>query len=272
MELNAMELSQMRIICINLDRSPQRWEFMAAQFQTLGVEVERLAAIDGAASVPAWLSLEFVGPHQLTPGEVGCYASHLTAAQMIVGRCLQHGVVLEDDVTLDGDFAMVCREAIETAPVDWDYIHLAARVKRPVVAVQDLSNGRKLIRYSRQPLNTAAYILSNRGARKLLVPLPRCCPNDVDIRHAWLTKLNVLGVYPAPATQTSAFVSDIGHVLNARTPRVFSPGPLSEVYLKWWTIRSLGIGVYVRARLVNILSAVRRLSRRDRKHGVPILR
>jgi len=260
------------IICINLDRSPQRWEFMAAQFQTIGIEVERLAAIDGTAGVPAWLSLEFAGPHQLTPGEVGCYASHLMAAQMVVGRCLPFGVVLEDDVTLDRDFAVACREAIETAPVDWDYIHLASRVKRPVVAVQSLSNGRALIRYSKLPLNTAAYILSNRGARKLLVPLPRRCPNDVDVRHAWLTKLNVLGIYPAPATQTSDFLSVIGHVLKPRIPRIFSPGPLSEVYLKWWTIRSLGLAVYARTRFVNISSAMRQLIARDTKRRVPILR
>jgi len=262
----------MRVICINLDRSPRRWAFMAAQFQALGVEVERLAAIDGAANVPAWLAPEFAGPHQLTSGEVGCYASHLVAAQMVVGQCLPHVVVLEDDVTLDPDFPMACREAIDNAPAGWDCIHLSGVVKRSVVAVQNLPNERALVRYSRMPLNAAAYILSNSGARKLLTPAPRRCPNDVEVRHAWLANLNVLGVYPAPARQTNNFQSDIGHFQHAPSSRLFSPGPFSEVYLEWWTARRLGLTIYARARLANIANSVRRRIERSGKRNVAVLR
>ena len=262
----------MRVICINLDRSPRRWAFMAAQFQALGVEVERLAAIDGAANVPAWLAPEFAGPHQLTSGEVGCYASHLVAAQMVVGQCLPHVVVLEDDVTLDPDFPLACREAIDNAPAGWDCIHLSGVVKRSVVAVQNLLNGRTLVRYSRMPLNAAAYILSNSGARKLLTPAPRRCPNDVEVRHAWLANLNVLGVYPAPARQTNNFQSDIGHFQHAPSSRLFSPGPFSEVYLEWWTARSLGLTVYARARLANIANSVRPRIERSGNRNVAVLR
>ena len=267
-----MELSQIRMICINLNRSPQRWAFMAAQFRALGVDVERLAAIDGAANVPAWLAPEFAGPHQLTSGEVGCYASHLVAAQMVVGQCLPHVVVLEDDVTLDPDFPMACREAIDNAPAGWDCIHLSGVVKRSVVAVQNLPNERALVRYSRMPLNAAAYILSNSGARKLLTPAPRRCPNDVEVRHAWLANLNVLGVYPAPARQTNNFQSDIGHFQHAPSSRLFSPGPFSEVYLEWWTARRLGLTIYARARLANIANSVRRRIERSGKRNVAVLR
>jgi glycosyl transferase, family 25 len=256
----------MRIICINLDHSPQRWTFMTGQLRALGVEVERLAAIDGAANVPAWLAPEFAGPHQLTSGEVGCNASHLVAAQMVVGQGLPHVVILEDDVTLDPDFPLACREAVDNAPAGWDCIHLSGVVKRSVVAVQNLLNGRTLVRYSRMPLNAAAYILSNRGARKLLTPAPRRCAYDVEVRHAWLANLNVLGVYPAPARQTNSFQSDIGHYGPS------SLGPFSEVYLEWWTARSLGLTVYARARFANIANSLRRRIERSGKRNVAVLR
>jgi GR25 family glycosyltransferase involved in LPS biosynthesis len=36
-----------KIYCINLDRSPDRWRFMREQFEQLGLDYERVPAIDG---------------------------------------------------------------------------------------------------------------------------------------------------------------------------------------------------------------------------------
>ena len=267
----------MKLLCINLNRSRERWTFMEGQFNAFdfrgaGIEVERMEGVDGAANVPAWLRAEFAGPHELTTGEVGCYASHLMIAQTVVAQSLPCAVVLEDDVTLDEDFPLICRQAVDGAPAGWDYIHLSSVVKRSVLAERSLSGGRALIRYSRLPVNTAAYILSNSGARKWLAPMPRCRPNDIDIRYAWLADLDVLGVYPAPARQADNFPSEIGgtHAPQVYDPRSFSPGPLSELYLEWWTGRRLGLAMCARARLANVVNSARR--RLDGKRRVAILK
>jgi glycosyl transferase family 25 len=172
-------------------------------------------------------------------------------------------------VTLDADFPLACREAVDGAPAGWDYIHLSSVIKRSVLAEQSLSGGRTLIRYSRLPVNTAAYILSNSGARKWLTPTPSRRPNDLDIRYAWLADLNVLGVFPAPARQANDFPSDIG-LPHGPELRSWSPGPFSEIYLEWWTARRLRLGVYVRARLANLVNSARR--RLDGKRRVAVLR
>ena len=257
---------------INLDRSADRMEFMRAQLHRFGIEAERFPGVDGAAGVPDWLSEEFAGPHELTNGEIGCYASHLKIAQMMVGESLPHVVVLEDDVTIDADFERTCREAIANAPASWDYIHLSSVVKRAVMEVGSLSGGRSLIRYSKLPVNTAAYILSNRGARKWLTPMPRCRPNDVDIRYAFLSDLNVLGVYPAPAFQGNDFPSVIGgtHTPHMRDPRSWSPGPFSELFLERWNARRLGLWNYTLARVANVANSARR--RVDGRRRVAVLR
>lgn len=223
---------------INLDRSPDRLEFMRRQ----RVGFERIAGIDGARMVPAWLASQFVGS-PLTSGKIGCYASHLLVAREIVDRGLPYAIVLEDDVTLDDDFLDAAISAATDAPVGWDYIHLSSDYKRPVVHVVPLWLGRQLVRHTRMPVNTAAYLLSNAGARKRLRPRPRIRPNDMDIRYGWLDDLDVYGVYPSPARQQNDFPSDIG-AYAPHTP----PSLASSAYGAWWMVRKVGLRNLVRAR------------------------
>ena len=168
-----------RFFLINLDRSVDRLAHMQQQFDRLGMIVDRVPAADGL-NIPAWMQSEFKGPHQLSPGEVGCYASHLLVAQKIVAEGLPHAVALEDDAVLDDDFAATCADAIRHAPEDWDLIHLSAAlsVKRPLIEIADLPRRRALVQYLKYPWTAAVYVISNRGARKCLAPMARVCPID----------------------------------------------------------------------------------------------
>jgi glycosyl transferase family 25 len=241
-----------RIFLINLDRSVERLAHMQEQFGRLGVVVERVPGVEGL-NIPSWMRSEFKGPHLLSAGEVGCYASHLVVAQKIVAEGLPYAVVLEDDAVLDDDFQASCADAIEHAPEDWDLIHLSAAptLKRAMVAIADLSNThRTLVRYLKFPWTATAYIVSNRGARKCLAPLPRVCPIDWANSHPWIQGLNELGVHPAPAQQNMQLESQIGFS-RAHELRDLSPGLLSILYGVWWTMRQVGPGYYLRARAMN---------------------
>jgi GR25 family glycosyltransferase involved in LPS biosynthesis len=187
------------------------------------------------------------------------------AAQKIVAEELPYAVVLEDDAVLDADFPAVCADAVRQAPDDWDLIHLsaAASTKRPVVGVADLPNGRALVRYLKYPWTAAAYVISNRGARKCLAPMPRVRPIDWVNSYPWMQGLNEFGVHPAPARQAD-LASEIGFC-RAHERRDFSPGLLSVLYGAWWTTRRIGPGTYLQARATiwfNLLS--RRLGGRPR--------
>jgi len=62
-------------VCINLDRRPERWQRVQAQFAQHQIgPVERFAAVDGAA-----LTLPPLWPR--TPGNYGCLQSHLAVVQ-----------------------------------------------------------------------------------------------------------------------------------------------------------------------------------------------
>lgn len=260
----------MTFFLINLDRSPHRLAHMQAQADALGLMFERVPGIDGAANVPAWLADEFAGT-PLSSGEVGCYASHLICAKMIVEREMPFAVILEDDVELEPDFMSAALKAAYVAPVGWDYIHLSTRHKRPVVHVADI-NGRKLVQHTRLPVNTAAYVLSNAGARKWLKPRQRVRPNDMDVRYAWLDDLAVFGVFPSPASQDNRFASDIGgtHTPTHRDPkRHWSPGLASDLYGIAWNMRRVGPLTLARAKVASWANSA---TRRGKPRTIKVLK
>ena len=250
----------MQTFLINLDRSPDRLAFMQEQADRMGIAFERIPGVDGAANVPQWMQPQFEDT-PLTSGEIGCYASHLVCARRIVEDCLDYALVLEDDVTLQEDFTTIARRSIAKAPTGWDYIHLSSHIKRAVVHVADLSGSRILIRHTRLPVNTAAYILSNAGARKWLKPRPRVRPNDMDVRYGWIYDLDIYGVYPSPASQENNFISDIGGTNNPfhkEAKHNWSPGMMSRFHGEYWQVKKIGVGNTVRARLANIANSLRR--------------
>ena len=221
------------IFVLNMDRSSQRWENAVLEMKHAGLEVSRLPAVDGRDLSEEELLKEstkmatFFQPK----GVIGCYLSHRKFWQMVVDQNLESAIVFEDDVELVEGFKeeltnnleMLAAEAeIEeeeedhTAGGSFDVILLGAigRVhpqgndplgswffstyiggKREFKTVSDT-------RYTpRRPAGTHAYMVSNKGARKLL----RLCTKasyHVDL-DAWRQKELELTMFsPMLAYQT----------------------------------------------------------------------
>jgi glycosyl transferase family 25 len=92
--------AEMDVLVINLNRSPERLAFMAAQLGRLGLAFVRSSAVDGAA-IPAKefdrLSRTYMRP--LSRPELGCLLSHASAWR----HCVETGrpaLILEDDAFL----------------------------------------------------------------------------------------------------------------------------------------------------------------------------
>jgi glycosyl transferase, family 25 len=199
------------VLFINLDRDAQRRERMQAQAAALNLPMQRFDAVLWTA-LPATEqsslyseSLNRRQYHQaLVAGEKGCYASHLRLWQWLVASDHTSAVVLEDDVRLNDDFAIVIA-AIDVLPPNWDMIKLIGR--EGIGKREKASDGialvgdHRLVRYRRIPSLTAGYVVSREGARKLLASrLPFGRPIDVDLRYWWENDLHVLGVQPASIT------------------------------------------------------------------------
>jgi GR25 family glycosyltransferase involved in LPS biosynthesis len=195
-------------IVINLDRSSDRLEHMAAQFARAGMSFKRFPAVDGTA-LPEGVrpyfcdaSAKIVSP--LRPGEIGCYASHLALWQEVAaGRHGQAVLVCEDDMVLPQGFAALIRSLMAVAPQGWDLIRLSPRTKRAVVPVCRVDSSHQLVRYSRQPGSSAAYLLSLDGARKLLSAGIRHNPLDQDFKRPWAYSIDSYGVWPPLPEKTN---------------------------------------------------------------------
>lgn len=147
----------------------------------------------------------------LVDGEKGCYASHIVAWKKLLASNHAAMLVLEDDVRLADCLPQVLR-TIEHLDVPWDMIKLMGREQEKIRSQRPLIGGIRLIEYRRIPSMTAGYVVSRRGAEKLLAsrqPFGR--PIDVDLRFWWENDLVVLGVTPAVLVlDETSLISSIG--------------------------------------------------------------
>jgi len=189
------------ILIVNLPSSQDRRRAMEEEIKQQGIEAEFVDAVDGRAMTHAELAA-VCGPRGdgyfrgLLPGEVGCYQSHLAAANRIVEAGWTMAVVLEDDVRLPSDFAARLEALVQGAEPRFDLIKLAGVVEAPTI-LQRLSNGDTLVRSRRPPYGAYAHLWTRAGATKLLRhgrPLRR--PFDVQIKHWWELELEWAVVRP----------------------------------------------------------------------------
>ena len=204
----------MQIKIINLASQSTRWSEAGRQFAAAGLAITRHEAIEGSrmtrdeAAAYYSDSLNARQYHRpLRPGEIACYASHMSAWQALVDSGDSAVAIFEDDVEVDDDLAAVL-DAVLTVSARWDVVKLIGRDREKILASRPLLESRRLIRYRRVPSLTGAYLVTAEGAAKLLAhrkPFGR--PIDVDMRYWWECDLGVLGVYPYPV-----HVAPTGHI------------------------------------------------------------
>lgn len=255
---------------INLDRDPDRLAHMEREFARARIAFSRVPGVLGL-ELPDWVRPYFltgdgVVASPVKPGEIGCYASHLTAARRLLDDGSGYALICEDDLELPSALSCLIEEVVAVLPVGWDMLRLSNPPKAPWRTLVTLSHGRELVLYSRVPNNTGAYLLSRSGARKLLAPGLRRMPVDEHLRRPWLLSIETYGIVPAP------IVSNIfGSTIDAVGDRGFSHdrsvakrrrrefGNLASWGTELrWQVRHLGLMGYLIAILKRHWHSVRR--------------
>lgn len=103
--------SILKAYLINLDRSPERLAFMDEQLKRLGVDYERVPAVDGRALTPEERVRGFsrvrsfiASKKRLSDAEVGVAMSHVACCRRVLAEEEPYALVLEDDVVLADGF------------------------------------------------------------------------------------------------------------------------------------------------------------------------
>ncbi|XP_069121239.1 procollagen galactosyltransferase 1-like isoform X1 [Argopecten irradians] len=179
------------IYMINLVRRPQRRERMLRSLKELGLQVTIFDAIDGRelnATYLEKLGVEmmdgYADPYagrKLTMGEIGCFLSHYFIWKEILDKGLKTTLVFEDDVRFEPYFKTKLRRLlaeVEQLVPDWDLLYLGR--KRLKLSEETYVKGSQSLVWPSYSYWTLSYILSDRGARKLLQqePLRKMIPVD----------------------------------------------------------------------------------------------
>jgi len=215
------------MVCISLERRPDRWADFKQQTDAAGMTVTRLPAVDAkefdAVTHPA---VSLLTAHNIkhkmrrsvyeidTPGAVGCTLSHIKAWEYLVNSPAQALVIFEDDADIPLDFNARLTHLMNELPSDWDVITFyntrfstsygcsADPATAPFYGCTGL-------------MGSHAYMVSRRGAQRLLA---RARPIElhVDAYIAFMSRMGHAKLQWHPVLQIAqkAEDSDIAHGLT----------------------------------------------------------
>lgn len=164
-----MILQDMKIRCINLDRSTDRWEHVSSAFHDL----IRIPAVDGMQwsdgtfdeeGRPCWgdipEDMDMSSRHfKMFPTTYGCNCSHLRAMEHFLATDEQWTIIIEDDTEPVGDLSEI------EVPDDCDWYYLIGS-SHPGCRLSLYPNGQV-----RAPRTLGAYALSRRAAELAILAM-----------------------------------------------------------------------------------------------------
>ena len=201
---------------INPDGAIERAAWMREQLEAADVSHRRVRAC-----TPGDLPAMALPPrHDLTPLQLACLASHLTALEQALADGAQMFVIVEDDMTLPFDIDF--ERLVATAPLDWDILQLYVVNAERLHAMYTRSYRRARLwrRWHPKHHSTGAYLCSREGAEKLLARVKRGGAIDLS-RYRGLLVADDL-IYRCVRTYTATYPlyvenADFGSTLNSLT-------------------------------------------------------
>jgi len=247
---------------INLEKDKDRWEGVTGELIKGGVDVDRIHRIPAIygkelSDLEVQANTTMLARIFATRGMIGCYLSHRSFWKKVSMGSEPHQVVLEDDVILHESFYDHLHEAVEGLEAcletkeTWDVLILGGfgsihpRGQRGMRDVNSLVLGdsrspriisttdRLTLHLPRRPFGTQAYVLSRRGADKL-VKEAWYAAGHVDCVIWGIQKLNIVCCDPLLAHQNMSFASTIGsNAFDSCLPDTMLVDQYSKITVKW---------------------------------------
>ncbi len=187
---------------ISLADSPRR---VAMALQLEAVPGLAWSFFDALRTLPESLAYDEAGARRairrvMTPGELGCFASHVALWHELAAGAADAMVVLEDDLLIDPTF-FAQLPAVVGALASHDFVRLHA--KSPVAArVIGRVAGRHVVRYRGIAFGTQGYILRRAGAQRWLASIRSVVrPVDDEIDRYWAHGVPNIGIHPFPVME-----------------------------------------------------------------------
>ncbi len=195
---------EMKSIVINLPRAEERRLAMRKQFDALGVEFEILDAIDWRdLNQKNWalvdrISRDMEGRRPLSDGMIACHLSHRKALEGVAAGEDELVAVFEDDVTLAPEIggALDALARLYASGWEFDFVFLHRNDSdKPFTPLKRIDADIQLGITKFSDWGTQSYVVSKKGARRLLERFPRIIHRTDHTLHAyWESGLNVFSL------------------------------------------------------------------------------
>lgn len=199
----------MKAYCINLDRRPDRLEYISCEFSRINIPFERVPAVDAqnpeVAAAAARMPPMPLG-HQMGAGAYGCFQSHRKIWRRLIASGESHAMACEDDLVLDSGLARLMAD--DWVPEDADIVKMetfGSRVHLSRAGAKPAPQGRRLERLRSRHFGTACFVISARAAAWLLeetetvnLPIDRFL---FDPASPVFHNLHIYQMSPAPVVQ-----------------------------------------------------------------------
>lgn len=218
---------RMKVYYINLDRSPERCAWFMQQARTLGLDLVRVAAIDGrqlpTEELDRWRALS-EGNKILSPAEVGCFLSHRKAWEMVCAGDEEWAFIAEDDVHFSQNAAAFL-SGDGWVPAQTDIVKAETNLRQHEFspASWPAPRGHELRLLKSTHLNAGGYLLTRDAAARMLAFTEQKCEAVDGLLFAkeymQEHRLKVLQIIPAICIQDGyinehAATSPLGSVIN----------------------------------------------------------
>jgi len=200
-----------RVYVINLDRAPDRLEKFMQSFESTGLDIVRVAAVDGK---------ELTLPHpdcdpnhfrrfhgaqmERRMGSVGCYFSHIKALRQFLETDEEIALICEDDVSAKPELPQILGEVLSFKK-HWDMLRLNCLQvpnwsRIPLhVPVSKLTLGYRLTAPIYWTGGAGAYLINRKAAEKIVTfLLPMRLHWDHSFEQNWRMNFTILMVVPFP--------------------------------------------------------------------------
>ena len=195
-----------KIFYINLDRRPDRDQNVKNILNRLGLNAERVSAVDGSKLNPNQISRDIITENgisdalnkkqkvyvPLTMGGIGCAMSHSLVWQKILDQKLDNALILEDDIRINNSFYQNLINMKNDWPDSYDVIFLGYH---PPSIKYIYGNVNYTFVKSDKVFGLFGYIVSYKGAQKLLNIFPINEQIDTEI-HKNFNKIDAYLVEP----------------------------------------------------------------------------
>lgn len=199
----------MQIFVISLQNSTDRRNSITTQCERLGVKPVFIDAIYGkdlsSSDIEKYCDQEKAKQlfgRELLLGEIGCALSHKKVYQKIVDEDIPYAIVLEDDAIIENEFIEAIKLTL-ASDVNWELVLLghhkdASRGMSSPLSIWEkayLNSVYTLNRLADFGFGTYGYIISNRGANKLLLKI-RSISRPIDHYTYDSNMVNVYAIFP----------------------------------------------------------------------------